>query len=296
MPKPTPVQEELSDHVKSSVKRIQAEDARLTACLRTGNIDIGVLWEVCVYHEFNRRETVSGIADWLGSPGVLRILDCACGSGFPALDLAMLGYDIEASDGSEIMLNHFRRNAQLLNSELSARLVTWEHLVDSYGEEAFDVIMCRGGGSYLYAGTWDVDAPPDRAALGRTFSQFARVLRPGGQLYVDITRPETLLCEDTGWVLSPPLNVAGQSVDLQERITLDRVERTRRWNSRLRIGGSEAEFCRTSHLVTGAELCEIMTGAGLQNPRRVNVTGETYHVYVAEHPEEGLDLRHNLPR
>jgi hypothetical protein len=45
--------------------------------------------------------------------------------------------------------------------------------------------MCRGGGSLLYAGTWDDDRPLDRDALTDAVRQFVECLRPGGRLYVD---------------------------------------------------------------------------------------------------------------
>jgi hypothetical protein len=97
-------------------------DERVIACLDGAPPDIGALWELCVYLEWDREETVEGITAWLGPPEQVRIRDCACGSGFPAIDLARRGYDMTCSDGSGLMLDHFRRHARRAGVTLDAVL------------------------------------------------------------------------------------------------------------------------------------------------------------------------------
>ena len=71
-------------HATTAGSAITVTDARLRASLDDGPPDIGTLWDLCMYFEFDRDETADGIADWLGPPAGLRVLDCACGSGFPS--------------------------------------------------------------------------------------------------------------------------------------------------------------------------------------------------------------------
>ncbi len=259
-------------------------DISLSACLDDGLPDIGSLWELCLYFEFNRAEVVDGIASWLGSPKELQILDCACGTGFPALDLICRGYDITCSDGSPLMLKHFRRNAQLKGLAIEPAQVTWEDLAKYYGGQ-FDVVMCRGGGSYLYAGTWDHDAPPDWNTLTCSIRQFVACLRPGGRLYVDITRAEDLARLEPQWTRHPRLLVGSHTVELEERITADLQSGTRVWHSWMQVDGITYEFERRSHYLPHERLIVLLTDVGLVNVHKETVRGERYDVFVGSLPD-----------
>src|SRR5512139_436019 len=130
---------------RSSCTAMNSWDSRLVACLDDGPPDIGALWEICMSFEFDREQTADGIAAWLGPPAGRRILDSACGSGFPALELIARGYDVTCADGSELMLRHFRLNATLAGLRVQAVQALWSQLPDRFGEK-FDVVLNRGGG------------------------------------------------------------------------------------------------------------------------------------------------------
>jgi SAM-dependent methyltransferase len=183
-----------------------------------------------------------------------------------------------------MMLNHFRRNARVLGVDLEPRLVPWERLVDEYGDTSFDTVLCRGGGSYIYAGTWDANGQPDRSALDRTLAQFARCLKPGGRLYLDTTRAADVSKQTAQWSQSSGLLVDGRRIDVAELVSNDHERHTRTWYSRLSIDGEVFEFERTSHLVLPEELIEMLTRAGLEQITKIDVPGETYDVYVAQRP------------
>src|SRR5262245_979463 len=105
-----------------------------------GTPDIGALWEIAAHYEWADRErAVASISNWLGEPGSVRLLDCACGSGFPAIDLAALGHDVTCSDGSPRMLELFHRNAAERGVAVPASLARWEELTDHHGPASFDV-------------------------------------------------------------------------------------------------------------------------------------------------------------
>jgi SAM-dependent methyltransferase len=164
--------------------------------LASGRPDVGLLWELCLRVEYERPALVDGLAAWLGPPAGLRVLDAACGSGFPALGLIRRGYAVTCSDGSPQMLERFRRNAAAAAVAVRPQLRRWEELWRHHAA-AFDVVLCRGS-SLIYAGTWDREEQPSRAVLERSVESLVRCVRPGGRLYVDTTRAEDLAAPSAG--------------------------------------------------------------------------------------------------
>jgi SAM-dependent methyltransferase len=246
--------------------------------------DIGVLWELCAYLEWDRTKAVEGIAAWLGEPDGQRIIDCACGSGFPGIDLAAHGYDITCSDGSEAMIGHFLRNAALAGSPLKPVRARWQELSGLFGPASFDVVLCRGGGSLLYAGTWDEDAPPDRGAMVDAVNEFVTCLRPGGRLYVDITLAENLTRLEPQHTRHPLMAIGDDIVELDETIRTDPHHRIRTWHSRLTVNGLAYDFERRSHYVTHDELVRLLERAGLTDVDEEHVAGESYAVFTGRRP------------
>jgi SAM-dependent methyltransferase len=267
----------------TGVARIEAEERLLTA-LSEGTWDIGTLWEFCAHFEWaDRTETVDAICAWLGPPDGSRILDCACGSGFPAIELARRGYRVACSDGSASMLAHLCRNLQLEGLSIPWAQVRWEWLGHLF-PESFDVIMCRGA-SFPYAGTWDTNATPDRGALDDSIRQFAASLRPGGRLYLDTIRAADLARAEPQLVRHPTLAVGAHRIDLDEVITNQPDRGLRIWHARITVDGTSHEFTRRSHFLTADQLTGLMTAAGLVEVRQVRVSGEHYEVYTAIRPE-----------
>jgi SAM-dependent methyltransferase len=252
----------------------------LNLLLEEGSPDIATLWELCLGFEFEPLSLADDLARWLGAPAGQRILDCACGTGFPAIELARRGYDITCSDGSALMLGYFKRRADYEAVSVQASQVRWEELTE-YFETPFDVVMCRGC-ALPYAGTWDDDAPPDRQALIDSVRQFTGCLRPGGRLYVDTaTGPTTADPEIT---VHPTMRIGTHRVDLTEELRLDPASGLRCWRCRLRIDGEVHEFARRSHYLPPADLIALLrdaAGADLADVRPLEIPGERYAVVTA---------------
>lgn len=260
---------------------LEVDNPRLEACLDDGPPDIGTVWEVCLSYEFDRRAVVEGVVSWLGPPGGQRILDCACGSGLPALDLAALGYDVTCSDGSEVMLRHFRRNARLEGVALDAARIRWAALARHFAEE-FDVVFCRGGAPLVYVATWDSGGQPDFGAVGDALCQMVRCLRPGGWLYVDMPRADGFAPAGTEVVRHPPLRVGRHTLELTERMTPDRLTGVRTWRNELVVDGAAHVFERRSAYVGHDDLVALMRQAGLADVGAEDVPGEPYDVFVGQ--------------
>jgi SAM-dependent methyltransferase len=244
--------------------------------------DIGAVWELCLGEEFDRDRVVRGIAEWLGAPGSLDVLDCACGSGFPALDLYRLGYRISCTDGSADMLERFRRNAREAGIPLEPRQVRWEELGMRY-PAVFDVVMCRGC-SLIYAGTWDTDAEPDWSALVSAVENFGRCLRPGGRLYVDTTPEEELHGEYPQVTECGPRMIDGHRVEWREHLTADPQRGVRSWQVALHIDDTWVTFERKSHYLPHDRFERVLIDARLEDVHRVDIPGERYKVFVGRRP------------
>ncbi|MCX4746930.1 class I SAM-dependent methyltransferase [Kitasatospora sp. NBC_01287] len=258
-------------------------DPVLRACLDDGPPDIGSLWELCMLFEFDREAVADGIAAWLGDPAGQRVLDCACGSGFPALQLVRRGYDVTCTDGSELMLRHFRRNAKDAGLAVEPSLLLWSELPRRHAGE-FDVVINRGGGNYKYAGAWEQEKLPDRGAMAEAIGQWVRCVRPGGRFYVDIASDSDAGGADSWETEHPPMLVGEHRVELTERIAVDRARGVRSWESRLVVDGTAHEFRRLSHSITSEELVQILRDCGLVDIRLTEVAGEHYDIYTAIRP------------
>jgi SAM-dependent methyltransferase len=240
--------------------------------------EVGTVWDLCLSAEYDRERLVLGLAEWLGAPDGQQILDCACGTGFPALDLHRLGYNLTCTDGSPLMLERFRTKAKAADIALKPLRARWEELDQLYPAR-FDVVMCRGC-SFIYAGTWDSEAEPDWSALECSVKSFVGCLRPGGRMYLDTTQEEDLLVTDPQWTEHPPRTIDGHRIDLAERVVSDPDAGVRRWMVQLGIDGVTYDFERKSHYLPHAELTSMLRSAGLEDVGRIDVTGERYAVFA----------------
>ncbi len=240
------------------------------------------VWDLCLATEYDHDELLRGLADWLGPPDDSRVLDCACGTGFPALDLHELGYRMSCTDGSAFMLERFRRKASAAGIALEPTQARWEELGALY-PELFDVVMCRGC-SLIYAGTWDTEAEPDWSVFVASVENFVRCLRPGGRLYIDTTREEELHGEYPQVEEHAPRTIDGHRVEWRERITADPQTRVRSWQVSLRVDDASVDFERKSHFVPHADFVKVLEDAGLEGVNRVEVPGERYAVFVGRRP------------
>jgi len=120
------------------------------------------------------RELTLSTIDALAAPGD-RVLDAACGTGIFATHLLERGYSVVMLDALPNMLSLARRKAEQLPIESSRFTTLRSQLTDLQGcdDASFDLVIC----------TQALNMCGD---LVRVFSEFRRVLRPGGTLFCDI--------------------------------------------------------------------------------------------------------------
>lgn len=246
-------------------------------------MDITHLWETCLQFEYDRETLVDSLAQWITDSGRNNIIDAACGTGFPALDLIKRGFQITCSDGSPHMLEKFRQNALRAGIAVEPHCVTWHNLRSRFFGE-FDAVMCRGS-SLIYAGTWDDDGSPDPSALEDALSNFYDCLQRGGLLYVDTTAHHSLATVDAPQSRTYPIRVVdGQTIRLSEIIYTDLSCRLRRWVSKLVVDDIQYEFCRYSHYLRHDELAILLEKVGFVGVKRYDIPGEHYDVFLAHKP------------
>ncbi len=249
-------------------------------------MDMATLWQTCLQFEYDRERLVEGLDKWLGGKRDLRILDAACGSGFPALDLIKRGYHITCADGSESMIAAFRRNATRAGLTVVPHCVLWADL-SRYFQGEFDIVMCRGS-SLIYAGAWESERIQDRSAMWEALRSFADCVAPGGVLYVDTTSEANLELKEPENNTYESRVIDGNTVELSEVVSTDHVNRVRTWKSMLKINGTAHEMTRYSHFLPHSELVEMLEACDLRNIRKEQIQGEHYTVFVAENVEDAI--------
>lgn len=121
------------------------------------------------------------LMDVLGPPGTLGLLDAGCGTGRHAMALADEGYRVVAADASAEMLQFARGAAGARRVRRGTKGVRFVRAAyDELGRRVrgpFDGIYCLGNAL--------ASSGSDEAVRG-ALAGFARVLRPGGRLFVQI--------------------------------------------------------------------------------------------------------------
>jgi ubiquinone/menaquinone biosynthesis C-methylase UbiE len=110
------------------------------------------------------------VLEWIRQhelPGGSRILDVGCGAGGTAVDLARLGFTVDAVDGSTAMLERARTYAEETGTAGQTRFVQADAHALPYPDDSFDVVTALG------LIPWLEDPVP-------TVAEIARVLRPRG--------------------------------------------------------------------------------------------------------------------
>lgn len=124
--------------------------------------------------DFDERHATEDLALWseelekaIGLNGKGRILDVGTGTGFLALLLAKLGYEVVGLDFAEKMLEIGREKARKLGLDVSFVQGTCEHL--PFASNGFDaVVNCRV--------MWTLTEPV------KAVEEWKRVLKPGGKV------------------------------------------------------------------------------------------------------------------
>lgn len=236
------------------------------------------LWEITLRFLYDERY-IESLCAFLREAKARSVLDCACGVGFPAVELKQAGLDVYCTDGSPDMIERLHQNLRQAKLKIPHRVLKWDELAKF--KRKFDAILCRGN-SLAYISSWEVGIAPDYSRFEREVIDSLRamraVLRPDGILYVDLApeheRELHRFAEKT---------INGQKTRLTWRVRKDYSSKTRTVISIRHTGKSVYWHCYRGVLLEPNDLRRLLRAAGFTAIRKIHLIGEeTYDVYIAQ--------------
>lgn len=235
-----------------------------------------------VYYDLSQRasidsvEQADSIEDMLKSHGVHSILDTACGTGLPSLELRRRGYNIDCYDGELSMLEVFRQRAQMLGVDDTCSVVLWQDLQASIAKQ-YDCVLCLGN-SLIYNNLWMGRSPEINLteSYDSVFLNFRHVLKVGGYLYIDAPRSVNTmpLHEVSTHIDLRTFNQAVASdntVGIKVREVVYELRNSRFWDCHISAEMGNAtprqsyNFVRYSHKMTIMDFKRILSKFGFGN-------------------------------
>lgn len=238
------------------------------------------------------------VANEIRLRGAREVLDCAAGTGFPAIDLAANAsdYGIETlhfTDGDPEMIRVLRRRAKKLNVELpepiprpskgSAPETDGDPLIRTWADlggirRDYDYVLCRGN-SLAYADTWTGDHQVASCeTIGDYLKQIAIKVRPGGFLHIDAPWEAKLKRRKYQPVASGALSIWEEVVTEADH---------RHWRVDFKPPrGQTLKFERYSSRVTIYQLADALSKMGFEETKPFPMTGErpNFGVIIARRP------------
>ncbi|MDY0131019.1 MAG: class I SAM-dependent methyltransferase [Methanosarcina vacuolata] len=124
-----------------------------------------------VHSEEEKELWTEAITQILGTEQKLKILDMGTGTGFLALLLTELGYDVTGADWAQSKLEKAKKKMEIAGSSVNFVVEDAENL--SFEAEKFDAVVSR----HLI---WTLANPAS------AFKEWARVTKSGGKVLIDI--------------------------------------------------------------------------------------------------------------
>ncbi len=240
------------------------------------------MWSLCgrIFHAGNYRAVYSDVlAGAIGSPEK-RILDTACGVGFPLLELIDRGYHrITGADADATLLGELSET--LKERGLSVPLVhtSWQEITHHIAEQ-YDVVL-NTDASICLMDSWGV------GTLSRGQSQvferitsvlqnFHQLVAPGGGLIIGLQKNSTKSHQTHRVVDVGQLDVGGHQANLVWELEYDWDTRIKRWNSVLTVGEQRYERLLELYLCDKRELTDMLLTAGFSHVAEVQTPAQTY--------------------
>lgn len=110
-------------------------------------------------------------------------LDVGCGSGFNCITMARMGFAVSGCEIDESIVEHARENLDIYGCEGSIEVGVNEAL--PYPDNSFDLLTSMNVIHYV----------AKRESMELTVREYARVLKPGGCLYITTNHPDNWLLE-----------------------------------------------------------------------------------------------------
>jgi len=128
-----------------------------------------------------RRDLVDTLIDKIGLPAESQVLEVGCGAGLTTVGLARRGYQVQAVDMVQGMIESVRRFA--VEAKVADRIVGQVGDVHHLGfrDNTFDIVIAIGVLEWV-------------PSLSQPLGELTRVLKPGGRLIVNVDNTWALHC------------------------------------------------------------------------------------------------------
>lgn len=245
--------------------------------------ELAKIWDYAVKLMYGG-EYVRSLAALLGRQKPDKLIDVACGTGFPAIELSKRhGLVPLCVDKSEEMLTCFKKNAEEVGVELVPIQCAWSELPARVGSR-FDAVLCRGN-SLIYAKSWAKAVLEPAEAYDEicvSLKAFYDILKPGGSLYVDTISERELLLPNPSSEVFARTRINGSEVSGAFFFEKDFENKSRKWRSELvfwkdrKIVDSRRFSCR-GYLLMPGELQRLLRETGFREVEPVRLKGERFY-------------------
>lgn len=237
------------------------------------------IWDISsevLHHPEYRKKYVGALESVIGSKDTA-ILDTACGTGFPSIDLFKIGYsNITCSDGDaeSIGLIKQRFATQGFNPQVLAS--RWQDLQVNI-HNSFDIVL-NCDNSFVYLDTWSDDVSLAKteaeifARMKHVLKNFYNLLNPGGKAVVGLAKNnQKELKEKT--VDIGETEYKGKKVKVVWKLWYDWTTRIKTWAIVTYFDGEEVSIYYKSYLIDQQELMSLMTEVGFKEVKIVSIDG-----------------------
>lgn len=200
----------------------------------------------------------------------LKILDTACGTGFPLVPLIERGFkNVEASDADEVSVKELTSLLSKAGINTKVHQGLWQEL-DQKIKEKFDVVLNLDN-SFVYMDGWDLasehsinnfktgkDHAFERAKI--VLKSFLNLLNDGGFVVIGLGKHYELPSRTYDTHLSA--TKGGKPVQIKWTCSLDWDTREHVWLTTVSGEDAGGQTTRKSYLYTKLELAQLMREAG----------------------------------
>ena len=213
------------------------------------------------------------------------ILDAACGTGFPMIELHDLGFtDLAGSDADADLLEKFRDRVPP-GWHPMLTVATWQNLPQAI-TRPFDAVLCVDA-AIGFMDSWlpgEMRQGPDSifARVTEVLANFRAVTAPGGRFFIGLQKNN-----HKGNHFYPmrvgEMEIEGRLAEEHWHMTYDWETRIKTWLNIVRIDGREYAQTRRSYLFDLAELGEFLRAAGFARVERLPTPEDLYEDILIAH-------------
>jgi SAM-dependent methyltransferase len=218
------------------------------------------------------------LAHIIGASSV-SILDTACGTGFPALNLIEKGFcNISCSDADEDLLDEFRQRMSASAVDLTLMRCGWQTLSQSIKNQ-YDVVLCVDA-AIGFMDSWmdgEMRSGPARILdrVTEVLRQFVSVTANGGRFIIGLQKNNSRSNVYYSMLVGS-FPVEGIEAEAWWNMSYDWEARVKTWENVVTWKGQRFTQTKQSYLFDKAELAELLLKAGFSSVREAPTPADIY--------------------